>query len=400
MNILYVAHCVPWPPDKGERIRAYHSLRFLLDHYRVHLACIARSPAEAAIPSPLRDRCASVRIETLAVPAAMVRGARQLAAGGSFTAGFYEIPALQAHIAAIRRSAPIRAVVLLSSGMARYAPVDIPYIADWGDVDSEKRLEYGRVRRFGLLHRVEGLRLRQVERDYALPARRTFLTTPNELRIFRSIAPEAALACCGNGVDSDFFDPAAGFAARPELAGRNILAFVGQLGYFPNADGILRFANTEFPDLRRRDPTLELFVIGRNPPPAVLKLAEQPGVTVTGAVADVRPYLAAARGVVVPLRIARGIQNKVLEALAMGKRVLGSAQICATFAPDLPAGLLRCATVEDYAAAIATLPADPAPDLALVAETRTRFAWSAQLAPLLETLDAIEHEGAAVPVPA
>ena len=127
-----------------------------------------------------------------------------------------------------------------------------------------------------------------------------------------------------------------------DLAGRNFLVFIGTLNYFPNADGVCWFADTVFPALRRQEPDLELFLVGREPTQEVVRLGERAGITVTGAVDDVRPYVAAARAAITPLRLARGVQNKVLEALAMGKRALVSQAVCDTFQPELPPGVIRC----------------------------------------------------------
>ncbi|MDR3530048.1 MAG: TIGR03087 family PEP-CTERM/XrtA system glycosyltransferase [Rhodopila sp.] len=395
MDILYVSHCIPWPPDKGDRIRAYHSVRTLADHHRVHLACLARTAQEAAAVSPLRDRCASVAIEVMDKGPAMLRGLWSLARGGSFTTAFHAVPALRAHVQWIVREQPIRAVVLLSSSMATFAPAGLPFIADWGDVDSEKRFQYARMRLGGFAHGLEGQRLRRVERDYALRSRRTFLTTPNELRLFRGIAPQAPLGCAGNGIDTDTFDPAAGFDVPADLRRRKFLVFVGMLSYFPNSDGIVWFADAVFPELRRNHPDLELLVVGRNPGAAVEKLAARDGVVVVGEVKDVRPYLAAARGVIAPLRIARGIQNKVLEALAMGKTVLASGETCQTFQPDLPAGVVCCRSVQDYVEAVRNLPDTEAANMSIVVATRAKFGWADNLAPLVAELSGIEQEAMA-----
>jgi polysaccharide biosynthesis protein PslH len=395
VEILYIAHCVPWPPDKGDRIRAFHSVSNLTKHHRVHLACFTRNAQDADAVSELRHRLASVRIEVLDLPTSLLRGFLGLARGGSFTVEFHRSPALQAYIRSVLVDHRIEAVVLLSSGTAAYAPDTIPFLADWGDVDSEKRFQYARMRFPGLPHWFEGRRLRRIECDVALRSRRTFLTTDNELQLFRQIAPEAPIACCSNGVDVDYFDPRSTFGVPPQLRGRNYIVFVGVLNYFPNSDGACWFADQIFPQLRQRDPQLELVLVGRNPSHDVATLANRPGITVTGAVEDVRPYLAAARAAVVPLRIARGIQNKVLEALAMGKRVLVSEAVHRTFMPHYPVGVIGCRSPDDYADAVADLPATAGPDWSIADATRARFSWSAALAPLLSELDRLEQSTAA-----
>ena len=390
MEILYVAHCVPWPPDKGDRIRAYHSIRELAKQHRVHVACFTRNARDAEATSELSSRLASFRVEVLDLPGAFARGLLELARGGSFTVGFHRHGALLAHVRSVLASRQIRAVVLISSSSAAYAPDTVPLLADWGDVDSEKLLQYAAMRRPRWPHRLEGRRLRWVECDVALHAERTFLTTEPELALFRRIAPSAVASRCGNGVDTEYFNPCAVTAPR-ELAGRRFIAFVGVMNYFPNIDAAKWFAAEVFPALRDRDPALELLLVGRDPTRAVTQLGKQPGIAVTGEVADVRPYLVAARGVIAPLRIARGIQNKVLEALAMGKRVLGSDAVCQTFAPDCPVGLVRCAGASDYLRAVAELPTTPAADDVIVRATRARFSWSAALAPIMAELERLEH---------
>ena len=390
MELVYVAHCVAWPPDKGDRIRVFHSVRELVKQHNVHLACIARSEEESKAESYLRDYCSSVKIKTLDRWRALARGLTSLARGGSFTTKFFYDPELHAHIRAMISAHPIEAAVLSSSAMAGYALDDIPFLADWGDVDSEKRLEYARLRVGGVLHSLEGRRLRQVEREYGERSHRTFLTTLNELNLYQNIAPEAPAVLAGNGVDADFFAPISERHVPEKLRNRNMLLFVGVMSYYPNADGASRFAHEIFPALRQRDPSLELFLVGRNPSWDVMQLAKLDGVTVTGAVPDVRPYLASARAAIAPLRIARGIQNKVLEALAMGKAVLASEEVCRTFHPDLPFGVKCCVSTEDYIEAMSSLPKSAKPDLAIAEAARQSFSWSNKLAPLLAALASIE----------
>jgi glycosyltransferase involved in cell wall biosynthesis len=174
-----------------------------------------------------------------------------------------------------------------------------------------------------------------------------------------------------NGVDFARFDPQA--SPRDErLEKRRYLLFCGTLDYFPNEQGITEFARTVFPMLRGRDPALELLVVGRNPTPRVLALAGVPGVEVVGSVEDVRPYYRHALATVVPLRIARGIQNKVLESLAMDRPVLASPEVCATFGATLPRGVRLCRSPEDYAA--------PVEERGIRKEAMGRFSWKKNLA--------------------
>ena len=388
MDVLYLSHCVPNPPDKGERIRAYHEVKRLAQRHRVHVACLARSAAEKEAGMALADYCTSVRIEVLSAKPALLRAAAQFALGGCLMTSFYGNGALRRYVSELAGRVRLGASVIYSSAMAPYTPPGVPFVLDLVDVDSEKWLQYARTRFPGFAYRVEGQRLRVIEKDYARRSRRTFLATSQELGLFRGFAPEAPAECMENGVDFEFFDPERTPAdTGAALTGRKFLAFVGVMDYFPNSDGVCWFASEVFAELRRRDPALEFFIVGRNPSPAVARLAKQDGITVTGAVDDVRPYLAHARAVVAPLQIARGIQNKVLEALAMGKLVYASGAICQTFQPALPAGVIPCATAAEFVASISqSCPEAPVPDSGIREAARTRYSWERNLDLLMREL--------------
>ncbi len=392
MDIIYISHCVAWPPDKGERIRAFHSVSRLVEHHRVHLVCIARDANEAAVQPELWGRLASLRIEVLDFRRAFARGLLAFIRGGSFVNAFHRIPALHAYVQSLVAAHPIGAVVLLSAGTASYAPDGVPFLADWGDVDSEKWRQYADMRFPGFPQRIEADRLRKIECDYARRSRRTFLITQNELQLFAQIAPDAPLGYSSEGVDFEKFNPALTFPMPPGLLGKKYIVFIGWLSYFPNSDGVCWFAKTIFPLLRKADPELELLLVGRDPSRDVRRLGENDGITVTGPVEDVRPYLAGARAVIAPLRIARGLQNKVLEALAMGKRVIVSEEVGQTMKPDMPAGVVVCGSPDDYVRAAADLPPSAEPDWKIVEDARRRFTWAACLDPIVAELDAIERE--------
>jgi sugar transferase (PEP-CTERM/EpsH1 system associated) len=346
MDILFLSHCVPNPPDKGERIRAFHELAHLAGMHRVHLACLARSSRELRDAEALRDRCASVHAVPMRPAWALARAVVRFAGGACLTTSFYGSRALARRVAALARETPLEAAVIYSAAMAPYRPPDLPAILDLVDVDSEKWLAYARMRRGGAIYGMEGRRLRRLEGAFAARAACSLLATPHEVEIFRRFAPRERVLPMENGVDSRFFDPAA-TPAHPGLKGRRLVVFVGAMDYFPNADAVEWYASRVWPALRRSDPDLEFFIVGRNPTSAVRALAGRPGIHVTGSVPDVRPYLKAALAAVAPLRIARGVQNKVLEALAMGLPVMASRAVCRTLDP-LPPGVVPCESEADY----------------------------------------------------
>lgn len=352
--VLFLSHCVPNPPDKGEKIRAYHLLNAILERFPVHLVCFTREASGIENARALRERCQSVYVEQLPFWSSLARASAQFALGRCLTTSFYGSPAMRRHVRTLCRTEKLGAAVAFSSAMAPYAPEHLPLYLDMVDVDSAKWFDYGRSRFPGLLYRMEARRLRRVEAECSWRARCTWLTTQQEYRLLEEVAPFANLRELPNGVDEAYFDPAIAPAAG-ELADRNIVLFVGAMDYYPNVDACRLFAAEILPEMRKRFPDIEFFIIGRDPHRSIRKLGQLPGVTVTGAVPDVRPYIAAARATVAPLRIARGIQNKVLESLAMGKPVLASPQVCATFGAEAPPGVVCCSTTADYVEALCRL---------------------------------------------
>jgi len=348
MDILFLSHCVPNPPDKGEKIRAWHELNALAEKHRVHLACFARSPGEVAKAHELRDRCASVFAQLVSPTLDLVCAGFRFIAGGCLNTDFYRNARMRRHIASLNS---LSATLAYSSAVVQFAPQGIPLWIDMVDVDSEKWLEYGQRRWPGPIYSLEGRRLRAREAEYAKRAECTFVTTPREQRILQQIAPGARIEAFVNGIDSTFFDPQLPTAGAG-LENRQYLVFIGQMDYFPNVDACCWFAKEIFPTLRKERSGLEFLIVGRNPSGPVRSLADVPGVSVIGGVADVRPYLAHSLALAAPLRIARGVQNKVLEALAMGKRVLASAAVASTFGSSLPLGLSICESAADYTAGL------------------------------------------------
>lgn len=382
MRILYLSHCPPYPPDKGDRIRAYHILRLLAQRHEVHMVCLARNAQELAGACPLGNCPATVEI----VPVSRLRSYLRVGVAGllgqSVTVAYYREAGFKRHVDEALQAVRPDVVLAYSTPMGCLAPNGIPLVLDMTDVDSAKWLAYSQFRWPGWLYRLEAERLRLAEAKVTAKARVVAVSTLAEKRLLRLIAPQAHIVALPNGVDLGYYNPAA-IEVPDELRNREFCAFVGQMDYFPNLQAALWFATQVLPYLRRRRPRLEFFIIGRNPPRSLRALASRPGVVVMGAVADVRPFLVAARFVVVPLIIARGIQNKVLEALAMGKRVLVSPAVAETFGHDLPLGATVCADPSDYERA-ADCPPSPSPEQ-IRQEVARRFSWDATVEQL-ETL--------------
>jgi sugar transferase (PEP-CTERM/EpsH1 system associated) len=329
LDVLYLCHRVPYPPDKGDKIRAFHQIRSLARRHRVHLLTLADGPVPDL--SVLHDLCQRVEVFPVHRPSAYLRSALGAFSPQPLTLSFFHSAELHARVNELAAGERFDAVVVYSSSMAPYAEpfAGVPSVLDLVDVDSAKWAQYSRFAAWPLrpVYALEARRLQAYEAELAARFDRIVLATGNELEILRSFAPEARATAIPNGVDLDYFHP----LDLPK-AKNPALVFTGQMDYFANVDGIVAFAREVFPRLRRQVPNLELLVVGRSPAPAVRALGEIPGVQVTGAVGDVRPFLARAWVFVAPLRIAQGVQNKVLEAMAMDLPVVCSERVLAGLA--------------------------------------------------------------------
>lgn len=382
MNILYLSHCAPDLPDKGEKIRAHHFLKRLAVHHRVHLACLSRTPEESERTLALAPSLASVFVSQLAPKPALARAAVHYALGRSLTVEYYRDPRLARHLATAPWINTIDAVLVYSAAMAAHAPAGVPLVLDLCDLDSEKWFEYDRLRSLPLLYRLEGQRLRRFEESACARAAATILMTDNEASLVRQAIPSSRIEIIANGVDFNYWTPSTTPPSAPPS-----LAFVGQLDYFPNSSGAIWFARDIFPTLRAAIPNLEFVIAGRNPGRDVLDLASLPGVRVIASPPDVRPIIASASAVVAPLQLARGLQNKVLEALAMGKRVLATPQLARTFGAHLPPGISVCDTPAQYLAATQSTSLSPNELSAVLDHLRANFCWDSAADRLISILE-------------
>lgn len=329
LRILYLCHRVPYPPDKGERIRAFHQVRALARRHRVSLLTLA----DGAVSDlrPLEEMCERVEVFAINRPAAYVRSALSIWRRRPLTLSFFTSAELQARLAELAGSETFDVVVVYSSAMAPYVDAfpGVPAVLDMVDVDSAKWAQYSSFapRPMRPVYALEARRLQAYEATLAERFQRVVLVTENEARTLRSFAPEARPESIPNGVDFDFFR-----ALDLPKAEQPTLVFTGQMDYFANVDGVVRFTREVFPRLRRRHPDLQFLIVGRSPAPAVRALGEVPGVHVTGAVGDVRPFLSRAWAFVAPLRIAQGVQNKVLEAMASDLPVICTRRVLAGLA--------------------------------------------------------------------
>jgi polysaccharide biosynthesis protein PslH len=392
VDILFLAHCVPNPPNKGEKIRAHQEIAALTKDHRVHLVCFARSESEARYALELQDRCASVYVENRPFWRALIPAAVKFAFGGCLNMAFYHSAAMRRYVSNLAATTPLAATIVYALPMAPYAPSGVPILFDMQDVDSEKWLQYAEMKRFGFLYALEAKRMRKHEIQHANVAASTFLTARQETALFRRIAPSASIECMENGVDFGYFDPER-VSRLKELHAKCYIVFVGTMDYYPNIDAVEWFATEVLPRLRDCNPGVEFVVVGNNPSKRVLQLGALEGVTITGGVPDVRPYVLQANAVVAPLRLARGIQNKVLEALVLGRRVFVTTGVAKTFYDQVPDGIITCDSPEEYVQAIRPeLACKRLSDKTIREAMRARFSWNTNIKAVVSEVESMAGE--------
>jgi len=386
-NILYLVHRLPYPPNKGDKVRSFHLLKHLAAQHRVFLGTFVDDEQDWQYLDKLRGLCAELHAAALSPRLAKLKSLRGLLSGEALSLPFYRDAGLSAWITQLLATQKIDAVVVFSSPMAQYAEglSHLPLLVDFVDVDSAKWTDYGRAHAWPMswLYGREGRELLAFERRCAERAACSFFVTDKEVQLFRALTPgmQAAVEPLCNGVDAEFFSPSAD-CASPFAPDQIPLVFTGAMDYWPNADAVIWFVAEVLPRLREHWPRLHFHIVGRSPTPAVQALAGE-AVSVTGTVPDVRPYLQHAAAVVAPLRLARGIQNKILEAMAMGRPVVAASSCVQAIAATEGQELLAALEAEDYVRQLDGLLRDAARAAAIGAAGRARvmagYSWEAHL---------------------
>lgn len=330
-SVLFLCHRLPWPPSKGDKIRSYHVLQRLLQRYRVYLGTFVDDPADWQYLPAVEAVCAGVCVRPLPPWRARWRALGALASGKPLTVGIYRDRALQRWIDAVIAQHQPELALCYSSGVAPWVMRhrELRRVMDFVDADSDKWRQYAQARHglARMLYAREARKLAACERAIAAQFDASLFVSEAEAAFFRQQVPAADDRVHGvaNGVDGDYWNPQRTYP-DPYPSGTRALVFTGAMDYRANADAVAWFVREVWPRITGLRRDARFYIVGSNPTDAVRALGQQPGVTVTGRVEDVRPYLAHAHAVTAPLRIARGIQNKLLEALAMEKVVLATPQ--------------------------------------------------------------------------
>ena len=393
-DLLFLVHRIPYPPNKGDKIRSWHMLRYLTQNWRIHLGAFVDDPDDWKHQEILRHVCTDVCLRPLHTLSGKLRSLSGFLTGKPLTLPYYSDGTMQRWVDA-KLAEGVGAVVVYSSAMAQYAmsASGVRRVMDFVDIDSDKWRQYAPTKPWPLswLYAREGHRLLDWERQVARAFDGSLFVSETEAAEFCRLAPESAdrVGHLNNGVDTEYFFSGHGFE-NPFAPGERALVFTGAMDYWPNEEAVAWFAREVFPRVRQSLPDVSFYIVGSRPGPGVRGLAGA-GVVVTGRVPDVRPYLAHAAVVVAPLRIARGIQNKVLEGMAMGKAVLATPQAL----EGIRAQAGREVMVEENAAAQANgvlrLLSEPGLAQGLGEAARrlvaADYAWGANLARLDALLD-------------
>jgi sugar transferase (PEP-CTERM/EpsH1 system associated) len=324
--ILFLVHRIPFPPNKGDKIRSHYLLRHLAGRYRVHLGTFVDMPEDLVHVPELAGLCASHRVEMLDPRAARLRSVAGFLTGEALTLPYYRNAALQTWVRETVAREGIRKAVVFSGAMAQYVQgMDLHAVLDFVDVDSAKWSQYADRHSWpsSFVYRREGERLLSFERSVAAGCAASVFVTRAEADLFLRLAPEcrSRVHVIEMGVDADLLAPLES-RASPFPPGELPLVFTGAMDYWPNVDAAVWFAGEILPKVRAVRPEAVFYVVGMRPTAAVSRLGGEASVKVTGRVDDIRPYLQHAAVVVAPLRVARGIQSKILEGMAIARPVV------------------------------------------------------------------------------
>jgi sugar transferase (PEP-CTERM/EpsH1 system associated) len=396
-DLLLLIHRIPYPPNKGDKIRSYHLLKHLSRHYRVHLATFVDDPDDWQYVPHVEALCASSHFARMNPRLARVRSLGALLKNRSLSQEYYRDAGMARWVDDTLAAHRIDRVLVFCSPMAQYAENhrSARRVIDFCDIDSEKWRQYAEQKSFpmNLVYRYEAKQLLRYERQIARDYDASLFVSAPEAALFRSLAPESGpkIGHFTNGVDTEYFSPERPYE-NPFAAGERALVFTGAMDYWPNIDAVKWFAAEVFPTVHKRFPDARFYIVGSRPAPAVQALAQQPGVVVTGTVPDVRPYIAHAAAAVAPLRIARGVQNKVLEAMAMATPVVVSPQALEGIDAVPGSELVLADEPAAFAGACAALleGQDGAIDAigrAARDKVQRRYSWSSNLACIGESLE-------------
>ena len=330
--LLFLAHRIPYPPNKGDKIRSFNLMKALSERFELHLGCFYDDPYDQQYIAELSNWCKSVCCLKLPKNIAILKGLTGFLSHKPITLPYYYHSRMAVWVSNIVQRYAVSNVLVYSSSMAQYIDSEklkkLNRVIDFVDIDSDKWRQYAEksqgIKRW--FYRREADLLQRYELSICERFNASLFVSEDEANAFRKLVParlHPRIYSLLNGVDTTYFSPNEDFSI-PTLP-EHYLVFTGAMDYWANVDAVCWFCQAIWPKLQQQQPNLSFLIVGGNPHPKVRALARYPGVVVTGRVRDIRPYIARACFVVAPMLIARGIQNKVLEAMAMDKAMVCTA---------------------------------------------------------------------------
>jgi sugar transferase (PEP-CTERM/EpsH1 system associated) len=321
---------IPYPPNKGDKIRSFNEIKYLSKKHSIYLGTILDHPSDEQHVSSLRQYCKEVYAIYFNKRLRLVKSVVQ---DKPFSVCNFYHASLQEFVDRTLTTKKIDAVICFSSSMAEYVFNAQQYkknhlngarlIMDYIDLDSDKWSQYATYSKFPLkqIYQLEQKRLFEYEVKINQAFDESIFVAQQEVATFKQYYPRAnGVLTIPNGLDIGYFTPKLERRSNP----RPILVFTGVMDYFANEDGVIWFCRNILEKIRKQFPGVQFYIVGMRPTKAVRNLANIAGVTVTGYSNDIREYYWKADICVVPLRIARGLQNKVLEAMATGNAVVAT----------------------------------------------------------------------------
>lgn len=368
----------------------------LAEDYRVHLASFVDDPADWEHEGVLRELCASCFLRPLRPLLAKLRSLPALCGSDPLTRRYFHDRRIAAWLDEVAATRKPDKVFVFSSGVADYVMgprwAGARRVIDMVDVDSDKWRQYAAAKS-GLSRWVYGREARTLgafEQQASAVFDATLFVSEAEADLFRQLSPGTAdkVHAVGNGVDCRFFDPDIGYP-DPYPAGITPLVFTGAMDYWPNVDAVLWFAEQVLPKVTAKLPSAALFIVGANPDRRVQALGAHPVITVTGRVDDIRPYIAHAGVVVAPLQVARGVQNKVLEGMAMAKPVIASPMALEGVNAAPGREVLVAEDADEFSDTVLSVIADQHPDVGRLARNRVvaDYSWQASYEKMADILE-------------
>ena len=405
--LLFLSHRIPYPPDKGDKIRSWHILRHLAQAYDVHLGTFIDDPDDWQHTGVLNEICASCHFVELKPTTAKLRSAKGLLTGEALSFPYYESASLAGWV---DRTANDRRPVLNFGFSGQVAPYfmrpstrSTPTLIDFVDVDSDKWAQYaaGKSPPMSWVYGREARKLAEAETRIARSVGASLFVSEAEAQLFRERSGLSAEQVHGvrNGVDLTLFDPAAvPDSPYSDIASdAPILVFAGAMDYWANVDAVQWFADEVFPQILKPHPNATFVICGARPSADVLALGQRANITVTGRVDDIRPYVYYATVSIASLRIARGIQNKVLEAMALARPVVCTPHALEGIDATPGADLALADTADQFAETVLDLIATPERAQAMGVRARQRmveaYSWEAQMAVLDDVIAKVQSGG-------